>query len=75
MKIFIVGAGEVGIHIASSLVREGHDLVVIERDAKKVESLQRSMECLGIIHHAAEYGNQGYAPRICFRSFSRSRPS
>jgi trk system potassium uptake protein TrkA len=48
MKIFIVGAGEVGIHIASSLVREGHDLVVIERDAKKVESLQRSMDILAV---------------------------
>ena len=31
MKIFIVGAGEVGVHIASSLIREFHDLVIIER--------------------------------------------
>ena len=48
MKIFIVGAGEVGIHIASSLVREGHDLVIIELDAEKVQDLQRSMDILAV---------------------------
>ena len=48
MRIFIVGAGEVGIHIASSLVLEGHDLVVIEKDAKKVAELQSSMDLLAV---------------------------
>ena len=48
MRIFIVGAGEVGIHIASSLVREGHDLVVIERDPEKVARLQSSMDILAV---------------------------
>jgi len=48
MRIFIVGAGEVGIHIASSLVREGHDLVVIEKSAAKVADLQKSMDILAV---------------------------
>jgi trk system potassium uptake protein TrkA len=48
MKIVIVGAGEVGVHIASSLVREQHDLVVIERDAKKVAQLQGTMDILAV---------------------------
>jgi trk system potassium uptake protein TrkA len=48
MKIFIVGAGEVGVHIASSLLRENHDLVVIERDPKKVSRLQSSMDILAV---------------------------
>ncbi len=48
MRIFIVGAGEVGIHIASSLVLEGHDLVIIERDAKKAADLQSSMDLLAV---------------------------
>lgn len=48
MRIFIVGAGEVGIHIASSLVREGHDLVVVEKDRKKVAALQSSMDLLAV---------------------------
>ena len=48
MKIFIVGAGEVGVHIASSLALENHDLVIIERDAKKVARLQSSMDILAV---------------------------
>ncbi len=48
MRIFIVGAGEVGVHIASSLVRENHDLVVIERDPNKVANLQRRMDILAV---------------------------
>ena len=48
MRIFIVGAGEVGIHIASSLVREGHDLVVVEKDPNKVADLQSSMDLLAV---------------------------
>jgi len=48
MKVLIVGAGEVGIHIAQSLVREGHDLVMIEREAKKVAHLQSTMDVLAV---------------------------
>ncbi len=48
MKIIIVGAGEVGVHIASSLLRENHDLVVIERDSRKVARLQSSMDILAV---------------------------
>ena len=43
-----MGAGEVGVHIASSLVREDHDLVVFERDAKKVAGLQSSLDILAV---------------------------
>ena len=32
MRIVIVGAGEVGFHIAERLSREGHDVVIIDRD-------------------------------------------
>lgn len=48
MKIFIVGAGEVGVHIASSLIREEHDLVIIERDPKKVARLESTMDILAV---------------------------
>lgn len=41
-----MGAGEVGVHIASSLVREEHDLVVFERDVAKVSQLQSSVDAL-----------------------------
>jgi len=48
MRVFIVGAGEVGIHIASSLAREGHDLVVIELDSAKVDHLQSTLDVLAV---------------------------
>lgn len=48
MKIFIVGAGEVGFHIAQSLVQEGHDLVVIELDADKAKRLQTEVDLLAV---------------------------
>lgn len=49
MRIFIVGAGEVGLHIASSLSGEGHDLVVVERDESKVTELHSSLDVLAIV--------------------------
>jgi len=48
VRIIILGAGEVGTHIAASLSREGHDLVVIERDAEKVALMQKSMDVLAV---------------------------
>ncbi len=46
MKIFIVGAGEVGKHIAARLVREGHDLVVIDRDPDRISKIN-DLDLLG----------------------------
>jgi trk system potassium uptake protein TrkA len=48
MRVFIVGAGEVGTHIASALSREGHDLVVVERDKEKVRQLQSQLDVLAV---------------------------
>jgi trk system potassium uptake protein TrkA len=48
MKVFIVGAGEVGTHIASALCEEGHDLVIIERDQQKVRDLQAQLDVLAV---------------------------
>ena len=46
MRIFIVGAGEVGFHIASSLIKEGHDLVIVDRDRDKVKRLEKTLDVL-----------------------------
>ena len=37
MRILIIGAGEVGTYIAERLIREGHDIVVLDRDPRAVE--------------------------------------
>jgi trk system potassium uptake protein TrkA len=57
MKTIIVGAGEVGYHIAERLSREGHDIVVIERDAAARQRVQEELDVLTI------EGN-GSSPRV-----------
>jgi len=54
MRIFIVGAGEVGFHIASSLVREGHDLVVIEADAGHAEKVRAELDVMAVLGDGCE---------------------
>ncbi|MGM9804285.1 MAG: Trk system potassium transporter TrkA [Muribaculaceae bacterium] len=40
MKIVIVGAGEVGSHLAKLLSNESHDIYVIDKDEKKLAALE-----------------------------------
>ena len=44
MKIVIVGAGEVGFHIASRLARENKDVVVIDFDPEALKRLSESID-------------------------------
>lgn len=36
MHVIVYGAGEVGLHVASRLSREGHDVVLVDRDPKRI---------------------------------------
>ncbi len=49
MRIVIIGAGQVGSHLAERLAIEGHDVVVIESDAARAAEVQESVDCL-VIH-------------------------
>ena len=44
MKIVIVGAGEVGFHIASRLAQENKDVVVIDFDPESLKRLSESLD-------------------------------
>lgn len=44
MKVVIVGAGEVGFHIASRLARENKDVVVIDRDAGALKRVSENLD-------------------------------
>ncbi|MBR9979732.1 MAG: Trk system potassium transporter TrkA [Desulfatitalea sp.] len=44
MKIVIVGAGEVGFHIASRLALENKEVVVVDRDAAAIRRVADSMD-------------------------------
>jgi trk system potassium uptake protein len=44
MRIMILGAGDVGFHLARQLATENHDVVVIEQDRERVRSIQDAMD-------------------------------
>lgn len=48
MKILIVGAGEVGSHLATLLSREEQDIVLVDRDAAKLDPLDAKYNLLTI---------------------------
>lgn len=46
MRVVVIGAGEVGWHLAARLSAENHDVVVIERDSDLGERLQSRLDLL-----------------------------
>lgn len=48
MKTTIIGAGKVGKEIASRLLQEGHDLVIIEKNEARLEKIEEDFDCLCI---------------------------
>jgi trk system potassium uptake protein TrkA len=48
MRIMIIGAGEVGTYIAERLLREGHDLVVIDKEAAMIGRINE-LDVFGVV--------------------------
>jgi len=44
MKAIVIGAGEVGYHIADSLSREGIDTVVVDRDEERLREISETLD-------------------------------
>ncbi len=57
MKIIIIGAGEVGSHLAGLISRENHDIVVIDHDTEKIGKIAETLDVLAI-------QGKGTSPRI-----------
>lgn len=49
MKIIIIGAGEVGFHIAQRLSEENQDVVLIENDPNKIREVQNVIDVQAIL--------------------------
>lgn len=54
MKIIIVGAGKVGKTLATSFIRENHDVVVVDVKRSTVESLVNTLDVIGLVGGALE---------------------
>jgi trk system potassium uptake protein TrkA len=57
LKIIIVGAGEVGFHIAQKLSEENHDVVLIDKDAHQIKRINEHLD-------VQAYLGSGTSPRI-----------
>jgi trk system potassium uptake protein TrkA len=49
LKVIIVGAGEVGFHIAGHLADQGHDIAVVERNPEKHRVLREKVNALLVL--------------------------
>lgn len=45
-KFVVMGAGEVGFHLARELSRQGHEITVIEKDPEKLERIDEELDVL-----------------------------
>lgn len=53
MRILIIGAGEVGFHLAHQLSEEKHDVVVVEHDPARVRAIEDAMDALVLTGNGA----------------------
>ncbi len=58
LKIIIVGCGKVGATLTEQLVREGHDLTVVDRKAERVAAISNLYDVIGIVGNGASYSIQ-----------------
>ena len=48
MKIIILGAGEVGFHLAKHLTQAEHDIVIIDNDPAKTNKINESLDVMSV---------------------------
>lgn len=58
MNIMIVGCGKVGATLAEKLSNEGHDLVLVDLDGKRVEEIAIECDAMGITGNGASFNVQ-----------------
>ena len=57
MKIVIVGAGEVGTHLAKMLSNEDHDIVLMDEDAEKLQKISNQVDLLTVTGYANSFSD------------------
>ncbi|MDE6261862.1 MAG: NAD-binding protein, partial [Muribaculaceae bacterium] len=55
MRIVIVGAGEVGSHLAALLSKEEQDIVLVDNDTEKLDPLDAKYNLLTICGHPTSF--------------------
>ena len=55
MKIIVIGSGKVGRTIIEHICKEGHQVIVIDNDAKEIEYIINKYDIMGICGNGANY--------------------
>lgn len=58
LNIIIVGCGKVGITLIEQLTREGHDITLIDTNAKKIQEITNLYDIMGTVGNGASYSVQ-----------------
>ena len=53
MRVLVVGAGEVGFHLAQRLSEEHQDVVIIEEDPERAETAVQQLDVQTIVGNGA----------------------
>ena len=55
MRIIVVGCGKVGETITEQLIKEGHDISVVDNDPDVIEDLTNNLDVLGVVGNGASH--------------------
>ena len=55
MRIIIVGCGKVGATIVEQLSDEGHDIVVVDINSKKIDAITTAYDVMGIVGNGTNF--------------------
>lgn len=58
LSIIIVGCGKVGETLVEQLVREGHDITIVDKNADRVQSIASTYDVMGLVGNGAIYSVQ-----------------
>ena len=58
LNIIIVGCGKVGTTLVEQLVKEGHDITIVDKNAKKIQALSSLYDIMGIVGNGASFSVQ-----------------
>ena len=58
LKIIIVGCGKVGQTLVAQLIKEGHDITLIDNNPQMIQELTNLYDVMGIVGNGASYSVQ-----------------
>jgi trk system potassium uptake protein TrkA len=55
LKIIIVGVGKIGQTLVKLLTKEGHNIVIIDKNEKVASEIANAYDCMGVVGNAASH--------------------